>query len=291
MEPRPRLALVGLGRMGSGMARNLLRAGYEVAGYDREPARLSALEPDGLVACSDGKAAVAVGEWVLTSLSTSHVFVEVAETVLLPAARPGQWFIDLGTTAPPETRRLAAAFEARGAALIDAPVSGGSVGAEQGMLRIYCGATAAQFARVRPLLEVLGQPERVVHCGPVGTGQVVKGVNQLGMGLSQAIFLEAAALAVRGGASLEAAVQAVGGGEPWRELFSRAAQRVLEGRADQADTKFNELPYYLAEAEAQGFELPLTRALYAFCDPGERVIRDALDLPSPAFWRELMREP
>lgn len=289
MADQPSLAFLGLGRMGTGMCRNLLRAGYRITGYDRDPARLDALASEGLSAAPDGPSAVAAGEWVLTSLSTSHVFTEVAESVLLPNARPGQWFLDLGTTTPPETRRLATSLAARGATLIDAPVSGGPGGAESGSLRIFCGATDEQFVAVKPLLDILGEPERVVHCGPVGTGQVVKGVNQLGMGLTQAIYLECAALAVRGGASLEAALQGVGGGEPWRELFSRAARRVLDGTAEQADTKFNELPYFLDEADAQGFELPLTRALFEFCDPGQRVIRDALNLPAPAFWRELLR--
>lgn len=290
MAELPKLAFLGLGRMGSAICRNLLEAGYHVTGFDLAADRLAALADAGLRVGATAAETVAAGDWILTSLSTSHVFVEVAEQVLLPAARDGQWFIDFGTTTPPQTRRLAAALEAKGASLIDAPVSGGPGGAEQGTLRIFCGGTTAQFETVRPLLEVVGEPALVVHCGPVGTGQVVKGVNQLGMGLSAAIYLEAAALAVRGGASLEAALQAVGGGEPWRELFARAARRVLDGTAEQADTKFNELPYFLEEAAAGGFELPLTQALYEFCDSGERVIRDALNLPAPAFWRELMRD-
>ena len=290
MAELSRLAFLGLGRMGSGMTRNLLRAGYAVTGFDRDPQRMADLAGDGLVAGASEAATVAAGEWVLTSLSTSHTFVEVAEAHLLPAARAGQIFVDLGTTTPPETRRLAALLAELGATLVDAPVSGGPGGAAKGTLRIFCGGTEDDFKAVKPLLDILGEPAHVAHCGPVGAGQVIKGVNQLGMGLTNAIYLEACALAIRGGASLAAAIQAVGGGEPWRELFTRVAQRVLDGHGDTTDIKFNELPYFLDDADDQGYELPLTQALHAFCDPGDRVIRDALNLPAPALWRELMRE-
>ena len=190
----PALGFIGLGAMGGPMARNLLAAGYALTGFDIDADRLDATVEAG-AACGDSAADVVQrSEVVLTSLRSSAVWVEVAEAALVPNAREGQAFIDLGTVAPPETRRLAAAFAERGASLLDVPVSGGPGGSTSGTLRMFAGGDRAVYERCRPILEVLGDPERVVYMGPSGAGQVAKGVNQLAMGLADAAYLEAIAL-------------------------------------------------------------------------------------------------
>lgn len=281
------IGFLGLGAMGSRMARNLLRAGYPLYGFDIDPQRLAAIVADGAVAAANAAEVVRCAEVVLTSLPSSESFVQVAEESLLPNARADQIFIDLGTTTPPETHRLAAAFKAQGATLLDVPVSGWITGAEQGTLRMFVGGDEATFVDCLPILEVLGDPEYIIYCGSSGAGQVVKGVNQLASGLGAAAYLEAIAFGVRAGVDPEVINAAVGGGDGWRQHFRVVARQVVAGKGDQVGVKFRELPYYLGEAQEQGFELPLTQTLYAFCDAGERVVIDD-NRPAPSFWHELL---
>ncbi|MFP4057808.1 MAG: NAD(P)-dependent oxidoreductase [Candidatus Brocadiia bacterium] len=284
----PTLGFIGLGAMGGAMAATLLRAGYGVLGFDIDPSRLAACVERGAEAAGDSPDVVRRCETVLTSLRSSEVFAQVAEGELVPHARRGQVFIDLGTVAPPTARRVAAAFAARGATLLDAPVSGGPQGSAAGTLRIFVGGDRAAYDRCLPILHTLGDPQRVVYCGPSGTGQAVKGTNQLAMGLGDAAYLEAIAMGVRAGADPEAIRQGVGGEEGWRGHFARLAARVLEGTAESVWVKFPELPYFLAEAAARGFELPLTRALHAFLEGGDGSFRDNMGRPTASWWRELM---
>jgi len=283
----PDLGFIGLGAMGGPMARNLAKAGYRVAAFDLVADRIAACTEAGATPAGSSADVVRRSDVVLTSLRSSAIFVEVAESELVPNAREGQVFIDLGTTEAPETRRLAAAFAARGAALLDVPVSGGAGGSESGTLRMFAGGDEAVYRRCRPILEVLGDPERIVYCGPSGCGQVVKGVNQLAMGLADAAYLEAIAFGVRGGAALDAIRRGVGGEEGWRGHFAYLVGRVAGATAESCWVKFPELPYFLAEARDRGFELPLTEALHDFLGAGELDCRDNMGRPTASFWREV----
>lgn len=289
----PLVGFIGMGAMGGPMVRSLCRYGYPVLGYDTLPERIAEAVTSGATAAQNSLEVVRRAEVVLTSLPCSEVFVNVAESVLLPEAREGQTFIDMGTVAPPETRRLAKLFKERGAVLIDCPCSGGVHGAREGRLRLFAGGPREAVERCRPILEAIGGTEHLHYCGPSGNGQVVKGVNQLAMGLLWAGVLEPLALAAHAGVELGTVVDAVGekddGGEAWRHHFHTIAQKVLEGRGEEVTVKFRELPYYLREAAEAGYELPLTRALHAFCDRGERIaVHDGW--LSPSFWAELMRD-
>ena len=285
---RPTIGFIGLGAMGGQMARNLINAGYPLIGYDINSERLAACVAAGATAGSDINDVVQRGEIVLTSLRSSNIFVEVAENHFLPQARSGQIFIDLGTTTAPETRRLANALAAKGATLVDAPVSGGPQGAKQGMLYIFVGGDESVVAQCRPVLETLGNPERVIHCGPSGAGQVVKGVNQLAMGLGTAAYLEAMAFGVRSGVSPEAIRAVMGGDGNWRQQFDGIARQVIDGKAENMVVKFPELPYFFDEAEEQGFALPLTQSLYEFCKTNGKAMFDNMNRPSRSFWHALM---
>ena len=288
VTPLPSIGFLGLGAMGGQMVRSLLNAGYPLVAFDINPERLATGVSAGAAAAESEDDAVQRSEVVLTSLRSSEIFVDVAENHLIPCAREGQIFIDLGTTTAPETRRLAVAFAAKGAGFVDAPVSGGPQGAEAGNLRMFVGGDAPIVARCRPILESLGDPERIVYCGPSGSGQVVKGVNQLAMGLGVAAYLEAIAFGARTGVDLKAIDKAVGGDEGWRAYFSEIAERVIDGKAGNMVVKFPELPYFLEEAKEQGFDIPLTQALYGFCAVSEHEMLDNMNRPSRSFWRELM---
>jgi 3-hydroxyisobutyrate dehydrogenase-like beta-hydroxyacid dehydrogenase len=117
---------------------------------------------------------------------------------------------------------------------------------------------------------------------------VVKGVNQLMMGLGDAAYLEAIAFGVRAGADIQVIRDALGSMGCWRSDLHAVATRVSQGDGPQVGVKFRELPYFLREAAESGFPLPLTETLYRFCDQGERTVIDD-NRPAPSFWLELMK--
>lgn len=290
LQQLPTIDFIGLGNMGGRMAKNLHNAGYPLIGYDIDAAKCTALAATGATAGDDTFQVVENSDVIMTSLRSSDVFCSVAEQHLVPNAREGQVFIDLGTTEVEKTKELATAFAEKGATLIDAPVSGGPHGSETGTLRIFVGGDAEAVKKYRPILEVLGEPKYVVYCGPSGSGQIVKGVNQLAMGLGDAAFMEAMAFGVCAGVDPTAIREAVGMGDGWRGQFDRIAKRIIDGEGGTLVVKYPELPYFLAAAEAAGFEIPLTEALYEFCKNGNYEMFDNMNRPSRSFWRTLTKD-
>jgi 3-hydroxyisobutyrate dehydrogenase-like beta-hydroxyacid dehydrogenase len=283
------LGFIGLGAMGGRMARNLCRADYSVLGYDLDQVRVRECAETGVVEASGPVQIATECDIVLTSVRSSEAWVALMEEHLVPRARGGQTFVDLGTVAPPQTRRVGAALAGKGAALVDAPVSGGPGGAETGTLRIFVGGDAEVFERVRPILEVLGDSARIVHCGPCGAGQVVKGCNQVAMGVADAAYMEALSFGVAQGIDPQAIIQGVGGDEGWRGHFAALATRIAAGHEDGRETKYPELPYYLEESNEQGLEMPLMRALYRYGlgFPNDKL--DCMGRPTIAFWPAVLR--
>jgi len=288
MSDQGRIGFIGLGSMGGNMVGTLLRSRYGVLAYDLVAERVAECVSRGAEGARDGAEIVSQCGVVMTSLRSSEQFIGVAEGVLLPNARQKQVFVDMGTTSAVATRRLAAAFAEKGAALVDAPVSGGPQGCAQGNLHIFVGGDEDAVARCWDILQALGDPERTVHCGPSGAGQVVKGVNQLGMGLGAAAYLEALAFGVRSGVSIDAIRQAVGGVSGWRAHFAAIADQVDLGRATEVYVKFPEFPYFIEHAEYAGFPMPLMESLYAFLGAAERSVRDNMGRPTVSFWQQLM---
>lgn len=289
MPDRPTIGFIGLGEMGGPMARNLIAAGYRVIGYDVDAERLVAVVAAGGEAGADVGDVVRRSEVIATSLPSSPSWVEVAEREILPQARSGQIVIDFGTVTPPETRRLADCFAERGVALLDVPVSGGGRGAEQARLYMFAGGDRATFERCMPILQTVGGPDRITYCGPAGCGQVVKGVNQLMMGIVDAAYLEAIAFGVNSGVDIKVIQQALGREGRWRADLQQTAQRIADGLGNNVGVKFRELPYFLHAAKVDGFTLPITQAVYAFCDKGERIVIDD-HRPAPSYWHELTHE-
>ncbi len=286
----PTIGFIGLGNMGGRMAKNLHNAGYPLIGFDIDTAKCDALAAIGATAGKDSNAVVKNSDVIMTSLRSSVVFCSVAEQHLIPNARDGHVFIDLGTTELEQTKNIATALTEKGATLIDAPVSGGPNGSETGTLRIFVGGDTEVVEKHRPILEVLGEPEYVVYCGPSGSGQIVKGVNQLAMGLGDAAFMEAMAYGVCAGVDPEAIRKVVGMGDGWRGQFDRIAKRIVDGSGKTLVVKYPELPYFLAAAAAAGFEIPLTKALYEFCKKGNYEMFDNMNRSSRSFWHELTKD-
>ena len=167
------------------------------------------------------------------------------------------------------------------------PVSGGPGGAESACLYMFAGGPETTVNQCRPILEAIGGPDQITYCGPSGCGQVVKGVNQLMMGVVNAAYLEAISFGINAGVDVETIEHAIGHAGRRRKDFSDTAQRIIQGKGQEVGVKFRELPYFLREASENGFVLPLTRTLYDFCDAGQRMVIDD-NRPAPSFWHELV---
>ena len=282
----PQLGFVGVGPMGGKMARFLLSDGYQVLIHDIDKAKLDAIPKDGGMIASSNAEVVQKCDIVFTSLPLSEVWVSVAEKDFLPNAKKGQIFIDMGTVTPPETRRLYAEFKKKGAHLIDSPVS--NAGGGNNKFFIFIGGDKDVVDMVRPLYDSLGVPEHIVYCGPSGSGQVVKGVNQLGIGLVNAAVIEIVAFGVRSGVDPDAFAKAVGeeNESGFRGMLYQAAKSVKSGKIEHTPVKQGQLSHYLKEARARGFKLPLTEALDNFLKDAPFTVQDA-NRKAPSFWNEL----
>jgi 3-hydroxyisobutyrate dehydrogenase len=174
-----RVAFLGLGAIGAPMARHLARPPFELAVWNRTAAKAEAFgaaHPGARVATSPADAARGAA-YVVTCLPTSHEVEALLDGPLglLAGLAPGTLFIDCTSGDPETSRRIAARLAERGVGFVDAPVSGGVKGAEQGKLTVMVGGEGVLLDRARPVLEAFG--EKIVHCGPVGTGDALKAVN------------------------------------------------------------------------------------------------------------------
>ncbi|MGA2190793.1 MAG: 3-hydroxyisobutyrate dehydrogenase [Steroidobacteraceae bacterium] len=185
------IAFIGLGNMGAPMARNLLKAGHSLVVYDVVQRNVDALAAQGAVAASSVRHAVGAGELVITMLPSSpHVrSVYLGEDGVLAGVVSGIPLIDSSTIDPHAAREVAQAAAKHGNPMADAPVSGGTGGADAGTLTFMVGAEPALFERIRPVLAHMGK--NIVHCGAAGTGQVAKICNNLLLGISMIGVAEA----------------------------------------------------------------------------------------------------
>ena len=190
-----KIAFLGLGHMGLPMAQNLTRAGFEVIGFDVVPAAVEAATAAGIEVAASGAAAATDADVVLTMFPSGRHVIEAYRDELLAAARPGTLFIDSSTIAVDEARTAHDLALAAGHRNIDAPVSGGVVGAENGTLAFMVGGSAEDFAEASPILEAMGK--RIVHCGGPGPGQAAKVCNNMILAISQIAVAEAFVLGER----------------------------------------------------------------------------------------------
>ena len=220
------IAFLGLGHMGGPMAVNLVKAGYTVTGFDVVPAALDAARAHGIATADTAAEAVAGAAVVLTMLpSGKHLLDAYRGTLdqpgkpggqgLLAAAAPGTMFLDCSTINVDEAREASALAVEAGHRAVDAPVSGGVVGAEAGTLTFMVGATDEDFDAVKPMLEVMGK--RVVHCGGHGAGQAAKICNNMILGVSMIAVSEAFVLGEKLGLTHQALfdVASAASGQCW----------------------------------------------------------------------------
>jgi 3-hydroxyisobutyrate dehydrogenase-like beta-hydroxyacid dehydrogenase len=220
------IGFVGAGLMGAPMVRNLLAAGHAVTVSSRSPERLAG--EGWTVVASPAEAAGGAGV-VCSIVPDGPEVTEVVDSLLTTAA-PGTVLIEMSTIDPDVARTLATRCAEHGVTYLDVPVSGGPAGAAAGTLAMWAGGDRAAFDRVRPVLDVLGDPEKVRWFGPVGSGLVVKLVNNLAAAVNLAAGAEVLAIARAAGIDPVGALDAVmgGSGGSW-QLDRIARDRVLPG--------------------------------------------------------------
>src|SRR5688572_27229138 len=222
------IGFIGLGLMGRPMAKNLLKAGYPLVVTSRSRGPVDDLVAAGARAATSPADIARQATRIITMVPDSPDVELVLEGPdgVFSAMQPGTIIIDMSSIAPGTARRLAARARERGGIMLDAPVSGGEIGAIDGTLSIMVGGDAEAFAAVRPILDVMGNPEKVVHIGEAGAGQMCKLCNQMVIGGTLVAVAEALALARNAGVDAGKVREALLGGF--------AASRVLEVHGDRA---------------------------------------------------------
>jgi 3-hydroxyisobutyrate dehydrogenase len=285
-----RIAFIGLGHMGGPMAANLLKAGHELCVFDLVPAAVEAAVALGARAAADAAEAVRGAEVVISMLPASrHVEgLYLGDDGLLARIAPDALAIDCSTIAPASAQKVAAAAAARGIAMIDAPVSGGTAGAAAGTLTFIVGGEAVALERARPLLDAMGR--NVFHMGGSGAGQVAKLCNNMALGVIMAATGEALALGAAHGLDPAALskMMAVSTGRSWATEVCNPWPGVLENapasRGYQggfgSDLMLKDLGLAAEAAMGVGAPIPLgelARNLYAL---NGRAGRGGLDFSS-----------
>jgi 3-hydroxyisobutyrate dehydrogenase-like beta-hydroxyacid dehydrogenase len=224
-----RVGFVGTGIMGAPMARNLIRAGFSVTVWNRTASKAAPLVEEGAVSAASPAAVAAASEVTFSCVSDSPDVEAVAlgPGGILEGAEPGSVYIDCSTISPEVARRVAQAASSRGVAMLDAPVSGGDVGARNGTLAVMVGGDPAVFERCRTVLEAIG--ETIVYVGPSGSGQVVKLCNQVAGALNLMAMAEAITLSRRAGVDPAKMIEVVSKGAAGSWMLANLGPRAVAG--------------------------------------------------------------
>lgn len=257
---KPQIAFLGTGLMGAPMVRNLLEAGYAVTAWNRTLPKAEVLVGDGAKVADSPAAAVRGADIVISMLADGPATAAVqSEPALRTALGKDALWIEMGSVKPEEARAQAEDLQTLGVHHLDAPVSGGTKGAESATLAIMAGGDANNFERAVPVFNAMGRP---VHVGPSGTGQLSKLANQTIVAVTISAVAEAMLLVQQGGANPKAVRQALQGGFADSVILQQHGERMTEGNFDPGGlTKFQlkDLDNVLAEAGSLGLALPSTQ--------------------------------
>jgi len=263
------IGFIGLGLMGKPMAEHLLRVGYSLVLHNRNRTSVDELialahnsdfKPIPRAAGSPRQVAQA-SDVVITMLPNPAAVASVidGDDGVLSGARAGAIVIDMSTSHPRLARELYAQGAARGVSVLDAPVSGGQVGAQQATLSIMVGGDADAFVRALPVLQVLGK--NIVHVGGAGAGQIVKAANQIIVGLTIEAVAEALAFVQKAGVDGAKAREVMLGGFATSRILELHGQRMLQHNfvpGGRAETHLKDLTIALETAQVSGANLPIT---------------------------------
>ncbi len=266
-----KIAVLGIGFLGAPMARRLCEAGHEVHVWNRTPDKAQRLVSHGAIAHAHAAAAVVGTDVVISMLESGGVVEDVLfNQAVAKTMRPGSLFIDMASIKPREARDHAARLSAMGVSHLDAPVSGGTGGAEAGTLVIMVGGRPEDFARAQAVLDVFG---RATHVGPHGTGQLTKLANQMIVGITIGAISEALLLCEKGGANMGKVKEAITGGFADSRILQVHGQRMVErdfAPRARMSVQLKDMRNALATAEEVGFDAPIT-ALF------EQLYADGID--------------
>jgi 3-hydroxyisobutyrate dehydrogenase-like beta-hydroxyacid dehydrogenase len=255
----PKLAFLGIGSMGLIMAGRLCKAGHDLQVWNRTAEKASTLAPLGAKVHKQASAAVAGADIVIGMLENGAVVEDVLFAQGVAAAmKPGALFIDMASIKPREARDHAARLGALGVAHLDAPVSGGTGGAEQGTLVIMVGGKPAEFERAQSVFQVFG---RATHVGSHGAGQLTKLANQMIVGITIGAVAEALLFATKGGADMAKVKEAITGGFADSRILQVHGQRMVDRdfiTHARLAIQLKDMRNALATAEEIGFEAPIT---------------------------------
>ncbi len=205
-------AFIGLGTMGGPMALNLLKAGHDLKVHNRNRQKEEPLAEQGAQRAATPAEAASGAEVIITCLSDTPD----VESIILGAqgvidgAGPGAIVVDMSTISPAATRRIAGALSEKGVKMLDAPISGGSEGAQKGPLAIMVGGEAEDMERVLPVFKAMGTS--ITHVGPIGAGQVTKAINQVILAGYYYGAAEGITLGLKAGLDMEKVIEAISGG-------------------------------------------------------------------------------
>lgn len=224
----PTVGFIGTGIMGAPMSLNLAKAGYRLTVFNRSREKAEAIASD-QIRVADSAAEVATCSEIIITCVTDSAAVEdvvVGNGKVLDSMKPGSVLVDMSTISPAVERELDARLREKSCQLVDAPVSGGDIGAQKGTLAIMAGGTEEAFERVLPLFKAMGQT--ITHCGPVGHGQVTKLCNQILVSINLWAVSEALAFARKNGLDPSIMIQAVKGGAAGSWQLANLGQKIVD---------------------------------------------------------------
>jgi len=262
MSQHRKITLIGTGLMGAPMSRNLMAAGHDLTVWNRSAHRASPLVEEGAKTAPSAAEAIAGAQVIITMLSDGYATEALlGDDAFRAALAPGMIWIDMSSAKPEHARAQSAQLATLGVAHLDAPVSGGTKGAETATLAIMAGGDADVFDSVIPVFAAMG---RAVHVGPSGTGQLCKLANQTIVAVTISAVAEATLLAEKGGADPAALRAALKGGFADSVILQQHGARMSEGNfAPGGLSKFQlkDLDNTLAEANSLDLKLPSTQAV------------------------------
>ena len=256
-----KVGFVGLGIMGAAMAGNLLEAGHELVVHNRTRTKAEQLVPHGALVADSPREVAEASDTIITMLPGPSEVEEVVagEDGLLEGTREGSLIVDMSTSSPVLARELASTAKECGVGMLDAPVSGGDVGARDGTLSIMVGGEDDDFERARPLFEVMG--ETVVHVGGAGAGQVVKACNQIVVALVIEAVAEALVLGSKAGVDPDRVVEVLSGGLAANKVLEVKGEKFLTHEftpGGKVEYHRKDLGIALAAGREYGVTLPVT---------------------------------
>jgi len=265
-----KIAFIGMGTMGVGMAMNILKAGHDVIVHNRTREKEESLAAAGAQRAASPREAAANAEISVICVSDTPDVeaIILGDKGVIHGAPQGSIVVDMSTISPAAARRMAEMLAEKGVGMLDAPVSGGSEGAQNGTLSIMVGGDSAVFEKALPILETMGKT--ITHVGEIGAGQVTKAINQIVITGTYLTMAEGLTIGMKAGLDMEKVLQAIGGGAASSWVLHNRGQNVIDNTYPlgfRLSLHHKDLNIALETARELGATLPAT-ALVAQMENG-----------------------